>query len=342
MPSGEYEHDPDISRANGAKGGRPRNAEAHPLFLWEAGERVVAIAWINVRRYSSQGPIDAPRVWPAEELKTDEDLFQLFGGGVYELLGRSSLPNGQPGPVVRRRRLTLEGAPRPFSGEQQMPGYGAQPGPPLSAAGAASGPMDLMLAMMREDRREAREREERRDAELRAAEERREAREAARSESITQLVVGALGVVAPIVQTLISRPAPAPVAPPTPSPVDTLMPLLTGFLGAKMNENPLDQVQKILEVSKQLQPDKPAAETAESLPQLLEGFGHAMGGLAQLEQARVEAAKQGALSPAPIPTEAPPEPTTQSAPPVITTNGAAPPPVQRDGEAASLDSMGVG
>src|SRR5579864_7937210 len=125
MTSGE-DTDPRVreqNRINGKLGGRPPGPanlkDAHPLFMWEEGERIIPIAWINVRRYTSAGPVDAPRVWPAEELRTEDDIYSLFGGGTYELLGRNVLPGGGPGQLIRRRRLTLEGAPKPFVGEQQ-------------------------------------------------------------------------------------------------------------------------------------------------------------------------------------------------------------------------------
>lgn len=299
-------------RINGAKGGRPPGPanlrDAHPLFLWEEGERIQAIGWINVRRYTATGPVDSPRVWPASELLSDEDLYALFGGGSYELLGRNSLPNGQPGQVIRRRRLMLEGPPKPFSGETPQPQAAAAP-----AAGAmGSSAFDLLLAQMREDRHEARQREERRDAEMRAAEERREARELQRSQTTIQLVTGALGAFVPLVQAIITRPPPPAPAPPAPSGLETMVSTL---LANKLGENPLENIKKVLEVAKELKPEAPVK--TESLPELLQGFGEAAVGIAQLEhatKARIEAANSVAPS-APPTSEQPSNGQTLPAPP---------------------------
>lgn len=338
MSSGE-DSDPTRSeraRINGRLGGRPPGPanlkDAHPLFLWEEGERIIPIGWINVRRYTAQGPVDCPRIWSAEELRSDDDVFTLFGGGTYELLGRNALPNGQPGQVVRRRRLMLEGASKPFSGEQPSQAQATAAG---AAAPMGTTSLDLMVAMMREDRREAREREERRDAQMRDAEERREAREAQRSQSTVQLVTGALGIVAPVLQAIITRPAPVP-PPAPPSAADALLPLLQNLLANKLGENPLENLKKVFEVAKELRPDPEPPQKSESLPELLQGFGQAAAGIAQLEQQRIEAAKHGQLSPAPMP-GADATPTANGhAPQTITSTP--PPAFPEDSPAATLDS----
>jgi len=320
--------DPDDTRTLSEKRSDAAKArwqgDAHPLFLYEAGERPQSIGWINVRRYSINGPVDSQRVWPATELQSDEDLFQLFGGGSYELLGRASLPTGQPGAIVKKRRMMLEGPPKPFASEQVSESSHA-------AAGQTATPghdvLTIMMTMAAEDRRDARAREERREAESRAAEERRMAREEERSRKSTELVVHGLGVVAGLVTAIINRPA-APVAPAGPD----LMPLLAQLIPKPDGNDPLEKLSKVLEIAKKIGP----AEKTESIPELLQGLGEAMSGFAQVEGMRIEAAKQGILHPpAPAQTSAPPNANGNAHP----TMPAPPPPMlEPSDEAATLSS----
>ena len=264
-------------------------AQAHPLFPCEEGEKPTPIAWIQLRRYGVHGPVDCQRVWPAAELTCEDDLFQYFGGGVYELWGRAPLPNGQPGAIVKRRKITFEGLSKPFAGTEQVD-HGASPSSSAAAAPTGDGRMDLFLAMMAEDRRDARAREERREAENRAADERRQAREDASRAQTTTLMVQGLQAVASFVAAIIARPPP-----PAPPPGPDLMPLLAQLIPKPDTGDAMDKVKKILEVAEKLKPETPAK--TESLTDLMSGFGQAMGGIAQMEQMRIEAAKAGALAP---------------------------------------------
>jgi hypothetical protein len=263
------------------------DVNAHPLFPAEFGEKPVAVAWVQIRRYTENGPIDHQRVWPAGELQGQDDIYQFFGGGAYELWGRAALPNGTPGAIVKKVRLTLDGPPKPFAGQAQA---GA-----LAAASAAGGVppsaqshdrLDFMLQMMAEDRREARMREERRERESREERERQLARDEQRSREQSTLMVQGLQVAAGIVSAILARPPP-----PAPPPGPDLMPLVAALIPKPDNADPLDRLSKVLDIAKKVNPEK----STESLPELMNGFGQAMSGLAQVEASRIEAAKHGLL-----------------------------------------------
>jgi hypothetical protein len=263
--------------------------QGHPLFLYEPGEKADPIAFINVRRYGPNGPVDHQRVWPAAELMGEDDIFSMFGGGSYELVGRKAMPNGSPGNIVRKRRLMLEGDPKPFTGE--APG---SRGEALAVAAPAHDPMAGFLAIMAEERRERRAEDQRRDE-----------REAARSAQITQLLVGALGTVGSIVTAVLSRPQPMPQPmPDIAGAFQAGMAAISQFLPKPDTSDPLDRVAKILEVAKAIKPE----DKGESVGDFMAGVGQAMQGFAQVEGMRIEAHRAGALAPPMVPQESPPPP----------------------------------
>jgi hypothetical protein len=257
-------------------------AVGHPLFPTEPGEKAVPIAFIQIRRYTEQGPVDHQRIWPAAEITGQDDIFQMFGGGAYELWGRAALANGLPGGIVKRIRLTLDGLPRPFTVASQATALAAVHGGGAAVAQPADR-YEMFLHMMREDRREARDRMERQEADARAADERRIARDEQRSSQMTQIIATGLQAVVGIVTAVLSRPAPPPQE-------DRLMPLLAQLIPKPEKVDELAQLHKVMEIAEKLHPKKGGTE---SLSDLVAGFGQAMSGVAQLEHARIEAAEKG-------------------------------------------------
>src|SRR4030095_17081285 len=83
--------------------------EAHPLFLNENDEAPPEIGYIHIVRYegsfSSARKITMPKQFSAEELTELEQIFDLYGGGHYELIGRD-IGNQR---ITARRRYTLPG-----------------------------------------------------------------------------------------------------------------------------------------------------------------------------------------------------------------------------------------
>jgi hypothetical protein len=281
-------------------------AVGHSLFPCEPGEKPEPIAWINVRRYGPNGPVDHQRCWPAVELQGEDEVYAYFGGGVYELIARKAMPNGMPGPIVRKRRLTLEGESKPFVGEAQARAAGGleEPAPRAAAAPDASAAIFALLAEERRDRR--------------ADEQRREERDAARAAQSTQLLVQGLQIAATLVTAILNKPSPpAPdVAATFTAGIDAAIRLIPKPDAA----DPLDRVTKILEVADKVRPAP--AQKGESVGELMAGLGQAMTGFAQVEAARIEAARAGVP---PSPLEAPPKAALEAAAVV-----AAPPPPPAD------------
>ena len=306
-------------RAAAANARWARENPGHPLFLYDANEKAEPIGWINLRRYGVNGPVDCQRVWPSNELVSEDQIFSMYGGGVYELIGRLALPDGTPGRGVKKRRLTLEGPSRPFSGEEQAHvGTSA----PAAAAPAGMGTFEMMMAMMAEDRREARARDERASADRRAEEERREAREAAARQATAQLLVQGFGVVSTIVTAVLSRPA-------APSMGAELMPLLAKLVPEPDRSDPLEKLGKILDVAKKMQPE--AKE--EGVSDFMAGLGQVLQPVAALEDLRQRAAREGIPSPLPQPGGPP-----SSAPPPMQTPPPGHVPEQLNGDAGPYDS----
>ncbi|HXK19954.1 MAG TPA: hypothetical protein VNG33_19220, partial [Polyangiaceae bacterium] len=89
-------------------------AAAHPLFpLHEDAPEDAEPAdvhFIVVTRREVEGVMTAPRIFKADELTSEGELFGLYGGGTYELLGRGA-NNAR---IVARRSLKLPGASKPM------------------------------------------------------------------------------------------------------------------------------------------------------------------------------------------------------------------------------------
>ena len=88
--------------------------EYHGLFLPEDGVSAddyepEPIMQIEVTRRDPSGPKRIPRAFAPGEIPNHQALYDLFGGGVYELLARRS--NGQ---TYAKRLITLAGAPKPI------------------------------------------------------------------------------------------------------------------------------------------------------------------------------------------------------------------------------------
>lgn len=87
---------------------------AHPLFPLpeDAPEDAepADVYFIVVTRREIDGLFTAPRIFKADELTSEGELFGLYGGGSYELLGRG--PNNAR--IVARRSLKLPGASKPM------------------------------------------------------------------------------------------------------------------------------------------------------------------------------------------------------------------------------------
>jgi hypothetical protein len=88
--------------------------EAHPLFLNENDEDPPEVGFIHIVRYdgpfSANRKIQVPKQFAAEELTDLEQIYELYGGGNYELIGRDYANQR----ITKRVRITLPGSPKPI------------------------------------------------------------------------------------------------------------------------------------------------------------------------------------------------------------------------------------
>jgi hypothetical protein len=244
----------------------------HALFPTAEGERIPDIQWIQVRRIEpGRGPVDAGRIFPADEIRSQEDLHLLFGGGVYELWGRAAASSGGPGIKLKTERITLDGESIPFSGVE------AVEAPPAPGANGHYDPMTAMMQQLAEDRRESR-----------AQDQRRQEREEARSAQNMQLFMQGITALTGVVTAMISRPQPAPqdvsgLLTAAASMASSQVNALIAVLPKPQQGDSLDQLSRVLDVAKKVQGKE---ENTETLADVMQGFGAAAAGIAQLEATR--------------------------------------------------------
>lgn len=107
--------------------------QLHPLFLPENEDEqpVYGVAKLTIRRLAPS-PATGGRLYDAwSEIRNPEDIARLWGGGVYEVSARD-----EQGMLLKggRRKLTLDGMPRPMHLDQQYEQQGAYGPPPARAA----------------------------------------------------------------------------------------------------------------------------------------------------------------------------------------------------------------
>jgi len=127
----------------------------HPLFPAEEGERIPDIHFITICRWE-RGKAYTGQTVPAGELTDVSQIFALYGGGDYVLQGRkkSITYEGQPGQIVRQKKVNVPGKSRPMSGNPTEEELGelpvaarrAEAAPPGGLSGG-DGLTQVMLAM---------------------------------------------------------------------------------------------------------------------------------------------------------------------------------------------------
>jgi hypothetical protein len=89
----------------------------HPLFPIDPqkdDEHEKDIAHIRVTRWARGNQKWYPRLFGADEMRTQDRLVELFGGGSYELIALDATAEN----IVARNRFTLPGKPIPFDGDE--------------------------------------------------------------------------------------------------------------------------------------------------------------------------------------------------------------------------------
>jgi len=132
----------------------------HPLFPYDLedepdqGEEITEIAHVCVTRFdaTTNKYVWALDTYKADELTSLNQLFELYGGGKYELFAKTDY-QGRPGSTICRVRYDLAGAPKPLAPGDTMGRAAATPPASSSAdaagvAGAGTTSMDRLLMMM--------------------------------------------------------------------------------------------------------------------------------------------------------------------------------------------------
>jgi hypothetical protein len=93
-----------------------RSYPEHPLFPLEEGGKPFDVSYINVSRKEGGAMVFVPQIFKAEELTSQEQILERYGGGFYELHARSQSPihPGQAWRITKRRTFTLPGRPKPL------------------------------------------------------------------------------------------------------------------------------------------------------------------------------------------------------------------------------------
>ncbi len=132
--------------------------EAHPLFLPEDDDdEPVQVSEIQICRMENGQQVFYPRVFPANELRSLEQVSAELGGGSYILIARHE------GRISTRRKYVLPGKPRPMYDEsrQEQPATVAQTTVPavdpmaMMMGGQGGGFMPLIMLMMQQQQQAA-------------------------------------------------------------------------------------------------------------------------------------------------------------------------------------------
>ena len=115
----------------------------HPLFPEHPDVEVVKI---HVTRFEAGGPEWCVTPFVGENLTELQQIFDLFGGGHYELVSHGPTKKGGSG-INARQPYKIAGAPKPLNARQ--PDAGAPPAMPVApAVVSGSDPMSAVLTLV--------------------------------------------------------------------------------------------------------------------------------------------------------------------------------------------------
>jgi hypothetical protein len=131
----------------------PEHDGAHPLFPAQDSEsEPPEIGWISLCRWNSQrGQLEyIPRKFSAEEIQDLSQIYELFGGGRYELVGRNRAGNR----IVAKRAYTVAGEPRPLTQETPVldtkPAFTPPPATPAAPGFNVSALLPILVPILLE------------------------------------------------------------------------------------------------------------------------------------------------------------------------------------------------
>lgn len=126
--------------------------EAHPLFLPEDDEDPVPVDEIQISRVEQGQQVFYPRMFPANELTSLEQITAELGGGSYILIARHDKR------ISTRRKVVLPGKPKPMYDESRLekeekkPDNSSTPSidPMMAMMGGQNGFMPLIMLMFQQ------------------------------------------------------------------------------------------------------------------------------------------------------------------------------------------------
>lgn len=126
--------------------------DEHPLFPLVDNEKPYEISYITITRHENGVQKWGPSL-PAEQLMTEEAIFELYGGGNYTLIARAATKRtGLPGKNQKARRINLAGKMKPLSGNptpEELKFYeGLSTTVEAKPAGQSFGDMGQLFALM--------------------------------------------------------------------------------------------------------------------------------------------------------------------------------------------------
>lgn len=134
---------------------RGQEYEAHPLFLPEDDEDPVPVDEIQISRVEQGQQVFYPRMYPASELTSLEQITAELGGGTYILVARHEKR------ISTRRKIVLPGKSKPMydEGRQEKEEIKPQAQPaidPMSAMmGGQQGIMPILMMMFQQQNQAA-------------------------------------------------------------------------------------------------------------------------------------------------------------------------------------------
>ncbi len=139
----------------------------HPLFPVEEGEKTPEVAWVQITRIDRGVQAYGP-ILRADELVSTDELFEMYGGGHYELWARahSKMHADRPGNITKKKRFVLPGRSKPLSKDptaeelRQAEGLGrsseaAAPAPAPAAPMATGAGESVLLALLNMQQQQA-------------------------------------------------------------------------------------------------------------------------------------------------------------------------------------------
>lgn len=136
--------------------------DEHPLFPVEEGAQPPNVKFIHVTRFEKGGQVFAERVYKADELTDLSQIAQQYGGGQYELIGRSPAKKNPDnmGNISARRRYRIAGKSLPIAeapdDDDEKPAYA----PPASGLTGDSAFIIALMQMNQQNQQAAEQRAE--------------------------------------------------------------------------------------------------------------------------------------------------------------------------------------